>query len=107
MGTIVFTAKKIFSNLGWDVRQEQFIDHESAYNCRAILKFVYKRKAGHTLSDIEETLKKRRSDRSLYARTPVDEKTKKYSQKFQKNIQTFVFQYTKKRKTKWLRSWVH
>lgn len=98
LGTIVFTAKKIFSDLGWDVRQEQFIDREGAYNCRAILKFVYKRKAGHSLSDIEETLKKRRSNRNLYARTPVDEKTKKILSEISKkysNLRLSIYEETK------------
>ncbi len=77
LGTLSQTVKKILSKLGWEISQDQFFTQESAYECCAVLKFVQTQKLSPVWSDIENMLQDRRSNRNLYLRTPLAERTKK------------------------------
>lgn len=77
LGTLSHTAQKILSNLGWETLQDQFNTHISAYQCHVLLHFKKIKNTSNDLNEIEAELKKRRSNRGLFKRTPISDVARK------------------------------
>lgn len=77
LGALAYTIKKTLALLGWVANLETFKNEDSAYNCYVILTFSKVATATHDLSEIEAILKKRKSNRNLYQRTPLNQDVEK------------------------------